>query len=152
SEAHATEHPSEGDDVSAGFEIAGLKELQKKLGALPDRVQRKVMRPAVSAAATPIAKTAKQKAKKRSGLLKKSIGKKVVTNKRAGSVSAVTGPRKNVTAEIDGKTVRASRYAHLVEKGFIDEHGEHHAPQPFMNPALDEAGGQALGIMATKLG
>lgn len=134
------------------MEIDGLKELQKKLATLPERVQRKVMRSATNAGASPILKAAKRKAKKRTGLLKKALGKKVVTNKKNQSVTAVIGPRKDVTGEVNGKTYKPSRTAHLVEKGFIAANGEHVAAQPFLNPALEETAGEAVSVIASKLG
>lgn len=138
--------------MSASFQIDGLKELQRKLATLPERVQRKVMRPAVNAGATPVLKAARQKAKKRTGLLKKSLGKKVVTNKKRQTVSAIVGPRKGVQADVNGRPYKPSRTAHLVEKGFINAAGEHVPGQPFLNPALEETSGQAVNTMATKLG
>jgi HK97 gp10 family phage protein len=138
--------------MSASFEITGLKELQKRLATLPDRVQRKAMRPAVSAGATMIVRAQKSKAPRESGLLKKSIGKKIVTNKKTQSVTAVIGPRKSVTGEYKGKLRKPSRYAHLADKGFIDESGEHHPGNGFVTTSLDEAGGQALNAMTSKLG
>lgn len=138
--------------MSASIQIDGLKELQRKLATLPERVQWKVMRPAVSAAATPVLKSARQKAKKRSGGLRKSLGKKIVTNKKTQSVTAIIGPRKDFQTEVNGKPYKPSRTAHLVEKGFINAAGEHVPGQPFLNPALAETQGQALGVLGTKLG
>lgn len=134
-----------------GVTLIGDKALERKLKALPERVQRRVMRGAINAAATPVVKSAKSKAKKQSGLLKRSLGKKVFTNKKRQSVTAIVGPRKQVKGEYKGQVRKPSRYAHLVEKGYIDEQGNHVPPQPFLNPAMRETEGQALNVMQTKL-
>ncbi len=134
------------------MQISGLAALQKKLAALPERVQRKVMRPAVNAAATPVVRSARSKARRRTGLLKKAIGKKVVTNKKNQSVTAIIGVKKGVQSDVNGKPYKPSRIAHLVEKGFINLAGEYVPGHPFIEPALTETQGQALSTMATKLG
>lgn len=134
-----------------GMKLEGDKALERKLRTLGERVQRRVLRSAVSAAATPTLKSARQKAKKQSGLLKKSLGKKIVTNKKRQSVTAIVGARKEVQGAHQGKPRQASRYSHLVEKGFINEHGEHVPPQPFLHPALAETQSQSEAVMRQKL-
>lgn len=131
--------------------VIGGKELQKKLATLGERVQRKVTRQAINAAANPVLKSARGKAKKQSGLLKKSLGKKIVTSKDKTRVTAIIGARKQVQGEYKGKLRKPSRYSHLVEKGFINEHGEHVPPQPFLDPAARESESQAMSIMQNKL-
>lgn len=131
--------------------IKGDKELIRLLNTLGERVQRKALRSAVSAAATPVVKSAKSKVAKRSGLLKKSLGKKIVTNKQTNTVTAVIGARKSVQGTVNGKPYRPSRIAHLVEKSHIGPGGEYVPGQPFLGPALDETKGQAEGVLTTKL-
>lgn len=135
------------------FKLEGAKELDRKLRKLGEKVHRRVTRQAVGAAATPVVKAAKANAdeSKESGLLKKALGKKAVTYKKTQTVAAVVGARKNVVGEVDGKTRKPSRYAHLVEKGYIDEHGNYVPGQPFLRPALDQTGEQAMGVMQNKL-
>lgn len=133
------------------MKLLGDKELERTFKTLGERVQRKVLRQAVNTAATPVVKAARAKAPKDSGLLKKSLGKKLVTNKKAGVVTAVVGPRRNVVGEHDGKPRKPSRYAHLVEKGHIDGDGNHVPAQPFLRPAMEETEAQALGVMTDKL-
>jgi HK97 gp10 family phage protein len=124
--------------------------LQKKLTKLGDKVARKVTRQAVNAAATPVVKAAKANVAVDSGLLKKSLGKKTITSKDKQFVSALVGAKKSVQGESNGKIQKPSRYAHLVEKGFIDAAGNHVPPQPFMRPAADSTASQAESIMAKK--
>src|SRR4051812_47249427 len=111
--------------ANAPMQLFGDKQLERVFKTLGERVQRKVLRSAVSVAATPVVKAAKQNANKESGLLKKSLGKKIVTNKQKQSVTAVIGPRRDVSGTYKGKRRKPSRYAHLVEKGHIDEAGRY---------------------------
>lgn len=133
-------------------QVKGFKELERALKALPDRVRRKVMRAAMSAAGTPVLKAARAKAPKESGLLRKSLAKKTTINRKRASVATIIGPRKSVVGTHKGKPRKPSRYAHLAEKGFINEQGEHVPPQPFLNPAMQEQQGAALNVLQTKLG
>jgi HK97 gp10 family phage protein len=135
----------------AGMTLLGAKELERTFRTLGERVQRKVTRQAVNAAATPVVKAAKAKAPQESGTLKKSLGKKVRTYKQTGTVTAIVGPRTDVEGEHDGKVRKPKFYAHLVEGGHIDESGNHVPAKPFLRPAFDETQGQALGVMADKL-
>lgn len=137
--------------ASAGITLVGGKALERKLQKLGDRIHRKVTRQAVNAAANPILKEAKADVEVDSGLLKKALGKKVITADDKQSVTALIGARKQVQGEVNGKIRKPSRYAHLVEKGFIDEAGNHHPPQPYLEPALESAGPQALTILQTKM-
>jgi HK97 gp10 family phage protein len=137
--------------MGKAMDITGDKALAALLGQLPDRVARKVLKSAVNAAANPVLKSARRRVRKRTGLLKKSLGKKTVTNKKTDSATAIVGPRQDVQGVVNGKPYRPARIAHLVEKGFINEHGEHVPPQPFLFPAMQETESEAIGIMQTKL-
>lgn len=133
-----------------GLTLTGHKALDKKLRTLGDKVQRRVTRKAVNAAATPVLKAARAKAPKQSGLLKKAMGKKVATNKKTGDIVGIVGARKQIEGEYQGEKRKPSRYSHLVEKGFIDSSGKFVPPSPFLFPALDETEGQALDILRDK--
>ena len=136
-----------------GMTLLGDKALERKLKSLGERVQRRVLRSAVTASATPVVKAAKAKAdaSKESGLLKRSLGKKTFTNKKRQSATAIVGPRKNVQGTYRGKLRKPSRYGHLVENPHIDSRGNYVPAKPFLNPAMRETEGQALGVMKSKL-
>jgi len=138
--------------MGSKVEVLGAKALERKLKALPDRVQRKVVRQSVSAAATPIVKAARSKVKRQSGLLRKARNKRIKTYKDQARVVAIIGPRRDVKGEFEGKPRVPWRYAHLVEGGHVTDDGKHIPAQPFLRPAFEETQGQALGIMKTKLG
>lgn len=135
----------------ASAKLEGGKELQRALKTLGVRVQRKVLRQAVNAASTPVVKAARRKAPKQSGLLRKSLGKKLKTYTKNGTVMALVGPRKDVEGEHEGEKRRPARYAHLVENGHVAADGTHVPAQPFLRPAFDETQPQALDTMRRKL-
>lgn len=88
--------------VQGTVRVVGLKTVLKRLGKLPERIQKKVMRAAVRKAATPVVRAARQRIPKGSGLkpdgtprknLKQTITKTSV--KRYGNTFAITiGPEK----------------------------------------------------------
>lgn len=133
------------------MDFVGDKALERTLRTLGDRVQRKIVRSAVNAAATPVLKAARANVTTESGLLKKSLAKKVGTSKDKTSVTAIVGPRRDVQGEYEGEMRKPSRYAHLVEKGFINEAGEYVPPKPFLRPAAESTEQQAIGVMSSKL-
>lgn len=133
------------------MELKGDKALERTLRTLGERVQRKIVRSSVNAAATPVLKAARSNVTTESGLLKQSLAKKVNTSKDKQSITAIIGPRRDVKGEYDGKTRKPSRYAHLVEKGFINEAGEYVPPKPFLRPAAESTEQHALGVMSAKL-
>jgi hypothetical protein len=96
-------------------------------------------------------KSAKANVTERSGLLKKSLGKKVKVNKRRGTASARVGARSNIQGEVDGKTHIPAKIAHLVELGHIAADGSHVPAKPFLRPAADENEHKAVQVMSDKL-
>lgn len=104
-------------------EIQGLAEVVATLKGLPAKLQRKIMRKALSKATKGTVAAARRLVPRETGLLKKSIGRKVVTYKESGVLVVVIGPRKgfrqDVTRRGRGKPSIADpvNYAHLVEFG-----------------------------------
>lgn len=146
-----------GTSVTKGrfaVDLSGDKELLHLFNTLPDRVQRRVLRGAVSKVARRMVKSVKaaidQVGAVETGTLKKSIGFRVRTAK-GGGIVAIIGPRtgfkrpvaknkrgqvkslskkKLAAAEAAGEKIKhrePARYAHLVEFGTDDTQ-----PNPFM--------------------
>jgi len=140
--------------------ITGDKELLRVFRELPDRIGRRVLRKAVSKAATPIVRAAKSKAptSKQSGrnddsgqkLFKKSLGKVVRTYKSSRSVVAIIGSRR--AEQFKGR----ANIAHLLEKGHkIVRGGETKGfveARRFLGPAFDEQKGRSMRILETEIG
>ncbi len=128
--------------------LEGHIALQRKIANLGSpATQRRIIRPAVTQALAPINKAAKRKAPVETGLLKKSIGKKVAVVRRTGDIWGGVGIRKGFKQEVtvDGKTEMRNpiNYAHLVEFGTKNQ-----PAKPFLRPALDEKRPEAMRILA----
>lgn len=130
-----------------GIKITGEKELRRRLNRLASAAQRKIVRPAVNVALTPVNKAAKAKAPVKTGTLKKSLGKRVKAYTRTGVVWGGIGPRSGFKWVDDkGHAHNPVNYAQLVELGT-----QHSAAQPFLRPALDERKAEVLTTLNQKV-
>lgn len=114
--------------MASGFGITGtikgLPETLAALKSLPGKLQRQILRPALSKATKPVFMHARKNAAKDSGLLRKSITRKVVTYK-SGTLVVVIGPDTKHRKEVVRKgsyskkpqIANPAMYAHLVEFG-----------------------------------
>lgn len=106
-------------------DIVGLTETLASLQAIAPKLRRKVLRPALSRATKPLVQAAKKFAARRSGLLAKSIKRKVRTYKNGGTLATIIGPDSNLRKEVTRQapwgpvqvTAVPAFYAHLVEFG-----------------------------------
>lgn len=121
----------------AGGVTCNVRPLQRKLRTFGDRLYKRWMKKAMRAGGTPIARLMRNLASRRTGGLKKSIGKRVKAYPRSKNVIAIIGPRADFaglpTPEgvvwlrgkkgmqglrlRPGKRIRPAKYAHLVEFG-----------------------------------
>ena len=115
-------------------EIIGDKQLIANLNALAPKIKKKIMKPAMRKGAAAIAKRAKRKVKKRSGMLQKSIKAKATKN---GNGQVYVDMK--AAGEYKGKRVVPKNYAHLVEFGTRTS-----AAHPFMRSALAEGKNEAF--------
>lgn len=127
--------------ADVGLRLQGDKKLLRALERLPSRIERKVVRQAVSAGLTPLNKAVKREAPRETGQLKRSIGKVVRTFKNDGVVWGAVGVRSGFRVVIDGKPRDPRKYAHLVEER-----------TGFMRRAFDKTARMVLSIFAKKLG
>lgn len=137
--------------TNGSAQLLGGKQLEKTFRTLGERVQRKVLRQAINAGSTVMMKAMRAKAPRESGLLAKSIGKKIRTYKKSGTILGVVGPRSDVVGTYQGKKRRPVKYAHLVEKGHITKSGQFVPAHPFMRPAFDETQRQVQDSIKSKL-
>lgn len=112
--------------LKESLNLTGDVELQNILKNLPDNIYRKVIARASRKAVGPVLRSARNKAPRETGLLRKSLGIKVKQYKRAGVTVALVGPRKGFKELVKvymhgGKANNVYRnpvsYAHLVEFG-----------------------------------
>ena len=105
----------------------GLRELEKSLNKLDVKIRANIMRRSLTAAMTPVVAAAKANIDKQgisdSGLLRKSIVKKLRRAKNAN----------NYNAEIDVGIWKRAFYGLFQERGTL-----HFPARPFLRPALDE--------------
>jgi HK97 gp10 family phage protein len=118
--------------------VLGAPAIEKVLAELPKKIGEKVLVKALRAGARPIVRAAKQRVPVRTGKLKKSITVRKATQKqrRKGTGIVLIGFRKPTSA-----------IAHLVEFGTSKA-----SAQPFMRPAIDEKGRDAIQTIGEKLG
>lgn len=150
--------------------VDGLGPLRAKLALLRASQQRRIVRPAVAAAGTPVLQAARQRAPVESGQLRRSLGKRVKLLRKSGIVVAIVGPRRKAFRKQlwrqsrwskDAQWVNPTNYAHLVEFGTLPhaigvgrrlvKHPGARA-RPFLRPALAATRGTVLAILTTKIG
>lgn len=112
------------------IKISGLEAVQRKFEALPKKVQRKVLREGMTAAAKIVRAQARADVPVATGDLRKSIN---VRGLQAAKGAAFLNKTKGGSRAVQiGKTVVAEApHAHLVEKGT-----KRMRAQPFLLPAL----------------
>lgn len=115
---------------NTSIKLVGMDVLLARLKALPKKVANKGARRAVQAGSKPILDSEKADVPTDTGLLKKSLGRKV--GQKAGNAFAVVGPRKGFAEATKTGRIRfrsrkkgapkpkgakePTRYAHLAEK------------------------------------
>lgn len=126
------------------LKIKGARKLEKKLRALPRRVQGQVMRKALKDALVPVMELAKKRVPVDSGRLQKSI--KIANLRKRGVTGAVvqTGTRKQLRITADN----AYYYPAAIEYG---SPGRNVAPKSFLRASLFLRRRQALGIVRTRI-
>ena len=115
--------------------VTGVKELQKVLKRLPDRVARKVVAGALRSGATVIRREARRLAPVDTGLLRKSL-----------IIKRPKGPAARRNVVLIG-TSRKAPHGHLFEFGTVRM-----AARPFLRPAIEGKHGEALARMGQMLG
>lgn len=116
------------------FRVEGLKECEEALKALPFATSKNVLRRALRKAAEPVASSAKQRVRKRTGKLGVSIsvGTKLSKRQRKAANETKTGVEVYVGAG-------PLPHAHMLEFGTSRQ-----APQPFLREAVDANGKRVI--------
>lgn len=123
------------------MKVQGVDNLEKALQKLPRKIRMRYLRKALRAGGRPIVREARLRVPKRTRNLYRSIG--TVVKKERGELRAYVGTRRG-GKRYDGW------YGHLVEFG----HGGPKAarPHPFLRPAFEAKGKEAVDAMAQVLG
>jgi HK97 gp10 family phage protein len=160
--------------------FTGLDDVFKRLGHLNRTVRNRILRAAINEATKPLLDDAKQRAPRQSGLLRKSLGRKVKTYRASGVVVAIIGPRSKpsfkrqvtVRDKRTGKTRSEYRnpvkYAHLQEQGrkavrvkrgrvlgrkgvYFGKQAAAALPRPFLRPAFAAGKARAEQTMRRRI-
>lgn len=121
--------------------VDGMQEAINSLNGVAEKLQKKLAKKAVGEANKHLLRRAKQLVPRDTGLLKKSLGRKVKVERNSGVVVGVVGPRAGFGRQVtrvagrkNPKTEYADplKYAHRVELGT-----RRAGAKPFLRPALD---------------
>lgn len=95
---------------------ADLARVRQKLADIDKKLARKATRAGINDVTKLVLADAKAGIPKRSGQLKKSMGRRLKSY-RGEVVTGIVGPRRGMKADIGGVPVDATKYGHLVEFG-----------------------------------
>lgn len=127
--------------------VEGVPEMIATMRNIAARVQKKALKKGVNAASKLLLRKAKSAVRVETGLLKRSLGRKVKTFRNTGAVVAIVGPRVGFKMEVTrGKRTVLSnptKYAHLVELGTARS-----AAFPFLGPAFESSKAEARALIA----
>jgi HK97 gp10 family phage protein len=136
-------------------EITGSREVMQRLFRMAQGARNKILSPAVAAAVKPIATHAKFMTPVRTGMLRRSIGWRVIAYRRSGIVVGMIGPRTGFRTTRQGRVrtalgkrykatgINPTRYSHLVEFGTHRSRAK-----PFLRPAWDAGRGRAVATVS----
>lgn len=111
------------------IKISGIPAIQKKFDALPSRMQKKLLRSAMTKAGRIVAAEAKARVPVKTGALRKSIK---VAGLKGGRGAGLTARGGGKAAPIGKRVVAAMPYAQIIERGRKGAKA-----QPYLRPALD---------------
>jgi len=110
--------------------VEGMKEIQRALKGLEDKVQTRVIKSGLRAGGREVVKAARRKLPSEYGTLKRSLGTKIL-RPSGGGVGLLVGARTTATTK-KGKRKRPKNdgfYAHIVEFGTLGSRTESLSPE-----------------------
>jgi HK97 gp10 family phage protein len=141
----------------------------KKLTELRAAARNRIVRRAITKLCQYVVKEAKRRVPKDKGLLRKSLGYKIIIKRNAGRALGIVGPRTGFDRTNPlGKKVSAVKYAHFVERGrgpsrpkkkrvlssgekFYGKFSSPTKAQPFLGPSVAQAERIADQIIMTEM-
>jgi HK97 gp10 family phage protein len=136
--------------------VEGLAQVLKRLRALGEKVARKGTQQAVAQGGKIVLWDMKGRVTVRSGLLRRSLGRKQKTFRNSGTSVSIVGPRVGFRLAVGVRTrgknagkvyyANPTHYAHLLEKGT-----RRSAARPFEGPAVEATAGRVQDAMANVL-
>lgn len=96
---------------------AAIAKLAAKLGQIDRKIARKALKQGINEITKNVLWTAKSLVPKRTGQLRRSLGRIVKVYRGGSTVVGIVGPRKGFKIVINGVPINPVKYAHLVEFG-----------------------------------
>jgi HK97 gp10 family phage protein len=127
------------------IKIEGLAEMQQKLSALPSRIQKKILRPALENAGSIIQDVAQQRAPYSAGFLSSHIVFKVEFGSDL-QASVKVGPDKSAFWGLYSELGTAPHQETSRDGKTFEHPGE--PARPWLRPALTESGAEATQALA----
>lgn len=122
----------------SAFVTTGFRQLDRNFDKLRGKPVRRVVRKALNAAGQIVLREARKRVPVETGLLRKSLGKKVWTSRNKKVLVAIIGPRRGMKiVDDDGNARDPYNYAHLVELGTYSKYRKSGGPKAYLRPALD---------------
>jgi HK97 gp10 family phage protein len=164
--------------VKFRIESTAIASLAKRLAELDRKVARKAIRDGINEATQAVLWDAKALVPIRSGQLRKSLGRKVVSKRDGSKIIGIVGPRRGFRIEYRGKMIDPAKYAHLVEYGrrevvaknkkvlasgvagvgglpgqgvIFGKRVRNVPPRPFLRPAWEQNKSRVVGIILKHL-
>lgn len=158
-------------DRNVGLRVEGLLALLHRLDEFPARIQRRVLRPALTKATTPVVKAARRLAPKGSGLTpsgheREHLGKTITKTRpkwysQSGTLVIVIGPEKGKSPHshlvhdgtaphpiVLGKAAQLGTV--VLPAGFVIQHPGA-KPNPFLSNAVDATQERSSTILRTEI-
>lgn len=126
------------------IKITGVNKLLRKLKGYPKKVVNQFIRSTMRKSCDIVIKTAKINVPVDTGLLKKSIGRKVL--KKRSAAMGIVGARLEFGKKSRETKKKPFKYLHLVETGT-----KHSKAQPFLIPALTSNMQRILSLWKSEL-
>lgn len=152
-------------DLSGDYDLRGFAELDAKLRALPNAVAGELLKDAVRAGGTVIRDEARRRAPRKTGTLVKYLRVRILRGRRGSGVTARIGtsarafyamwlelgarPHLIANKQKSGKRVLANSEAGVIYGKVAAHPGV--KPRPFLRPALDAKGPEAVRVMGQVL-
>lgn len=126
--------------------VKGLRELERKLRKLPDKLAGQALNFALRKAAKPVQDEAMRLVPRKSGVLQRSI---VIRKQRSSNPR--NHAQMNVGVRKNAKSGGDPYYWRFVEFGFTKRDGSFYPARPFLRPALERTHREATRIFADEL-
>lgn len=156
--------------IEFGIDPAQIADLIERIRDLDKKAARAAIRKGMNEVTKIVNKDAKANVPKRTGMLRKSIGRKVVISRDGKQVVGIVKPRAGdkYVGVVNGKKINPRKYAHLVEYGrvsvkikkkkalsdgtkFFGTQVKAVAPRPFLRPAWEKNKGNAVALVRAEL-